>query len=206
MTATAQGTALRCDAPGCTKPGTIAKDAWSFCPDHAGKDAAETAAATPSRPRPVPVPSTPTTTVPTKVAPPPTVPPQPLGGGIGQLLENASGHSNPRVRRLGEKVETTIDQLRALITDLAADEKRKQDAIRAKAEAKAEVERLQRELAQARAKLRPAKAKTTKTAPRSGDIAIAPQPCTSCGGPKTRPAGTNGRWPNQCQTCREKSA
>lgn len=61
----------------------------------------------------------------------------------GELLEDASAHGAARVRNLGSRIENDLEKLRAL---LALDDE--------KAQVRAEVERLERELAAAKAKLR----------------------------------------------------
>lgn len=73
--------------------------------------------------------------------------------GLGLLLEQASAHQNPKVKRLADKIEGLLADLRAL---LAADE--------AAQEARDEIARLERQLAEAKAKLR------------GGPAAAAPKP------------------------------
>lgn len=148
MTATAQGTALRCDKAGCTAAGTVEHDAWVFCAEHAS-GTFETA---PVRAQPL---------RPTLVPP---APPSP--GPIGLLLEQASGHGNSKVRRLAEKIEAQVADLRALITDLAEDEARRKAEEAARVKAVAEVERLEKALAAAKAAL-PASGRKGNTSPRT---------------------------------------
>lgn len=67
----------------------------------------------------------------------------PTASGIGLLLEQASGHGSSKVQRLGNKIEGLLDDLRALIKASEAQEETRQ-----------EVARLERQLAEAKAKLR----------------------------------------------------
>jgi transcriptional regulator with XRE-family HTH domain len=62
---------------------------------------------------------------------------------LALLLEEASGHGSKRVRRLAEKIEGHLDDLRALIAQDAEKEQARQEVIR-----------LERALAEAKAKLR----------------------------------------------------
>jgi hypothetical protein len=132
MSATAQGITLRCDKHGCNAPATVDQDAWSFCATHAGSSISTT------------VPGAPLRQVP---AAPPVSP-------IGQLLEQASGHSNVRIRKAAERIEAQLGSLRGLVAEHAADEARKKADAEAKAKARAEVEQLEAQLAAAKAKLR----------------------------------------------------
>lgn len=178
MTATplAQGTSLKCDAPRCNKPATVDRDVWSFCAEHAN-DNVTPAPARPARHPQTAVavgPSATSASMSGPIAPP--APPAP--GPTGLLLEQASGHSNARVRRLADRIETDLDRLRALIRELADDERRKTAEKAAKAKARADIERLEAQLAAAKAALR---GKTRTTPPpvvRSGE----PLPCRKgCG-------------------------
>lgn len=153
MSTTAQGTSIRCDNPTCSLPATVEEGVYGYCATHArGGPAVPQAlgSATPASSRPdlsrAHTPAPPAASAPLV---------QVMGGGtIGLLLEQASGHSNRRVVTLAEKIEAHIEQLRTLVASLADDEKRKQTAIAAKAAAKAKIERLEAELAAARAALR----------------------------------------------------
>lgn len=105
----------------------------------------------------------------------------PVQSPIARLLEDASGHSVAKVRALGEKIEAQLDALRALIAEHREAEQAKQRALEEKAQAKREVQRLEAELAAAKAKLR---GKPT-TAPATADGT----PCAhGCGRTFTRPA------------------
>lgn len=181
MTATplAQGTSLKCDAPRCNKPATVDRDVWSFCAEHAN----EKVASTPVRPaRHTVVPQT-AASVPQTASP---AMPQVVGGGtIGLLLEQASGHSNARVRKAADRIETDLDRLRALIAGLADDERRKTAEKAAKEKARADIERLEQQLAAAKAALR-GKATRTPSVAGSGE----PLSCRKgCGRTSTSPAG-----------------
>lgn len=142
-TATAQGRSLPCDYASCNRPATIEVDAWGYCADHAGAARAEAAAPAPTAasPRPLTVTTHPAAATPTPLT-------------IGELLEDASGHSNSRVRRLATRIEEQLDALRGLIASLAADEAAKRAEKAAKDRARQEVARLEAQLAAARAVLR----------------------------------------------------
>lgn len=151
MTTTAQGRRLPCDQPNCNAPATVDKGAFGFCAEHGDYG-------TPAAPRPTVV----RTDLSRAHTPPVTLDlgggatqtmPAPVGG-IGLLLEQAGAHSSKRVQNLADRIETQLEQLRALIADLADDEKRKQAEFAAKAAAKAKVARLEAELAAAKAALR----------------------------------------------------
>jgi multidrug efflux pump subunit AcrA (membrane-fusion protein) len=91
--------------------------------------------------------------------------------GIGLLLEQASAHSNPKVKRLGDKIEGLLSDLRALIKASEADEQVRQ-----------EVARLERQLAEAKAKLRGGKVAAVR--PISDGTAngrTTPMECRKCG-------------------------
>lgn len=181
MTATplAQGTSLKCDAPRCNKPATVDFEAWSWCAEHANTKVASTPArATPPRPAP-PVAVASTSNLGNATGGNPIVtnaPPTP--GPTGLLLEQASGHSNARVRKAADRIETQLEQLRALIAGLADDERRKKTAAAAKEKARADIERLEQQLAAAKAALRKKPTGTTALPCRKG-----------CGRTSTSPAG-----------------
>lgn len=142
---------MPCDKAGCTAPATIEKDAWAFCATHAGGDAA-----------PAVAPRTMTSSAPSPVRPGITAPPaaEPMSpervtlAPIGLLLEEASSHSSKRVQSLATRIEADLDKLRELIKSLADSEARKQAEKAAKEAARAEVARLEQQLAAAKAKLR----------------------------------------------------
>lgn len=69
--------------------------------------------------------------------------PVPGPSPLARLLEDASGHGNARVRRLGERIEALFDDLRAALA-----EDREKEA------ARKEVERLRQQLREAEARLR----------------------------------------------------
>jgi hypothetical protein len=202
MTATplAQGTSLKCDAPRCTKPATVDRDVWSFCDEHANENVTPAPVRTAPRPAPQPaVAINPSATGANPTASPAM--PQILGGGtIGLLLEQASGHSNSRVRKAADRIETQLEQLRALIADLADDERRKKTAAAVKEKARADIERLEAQLAAAKAALRGKPRATTPA--RTGSET---KTCKDCGGPVTREPGQPGRIPSRCNDCRAKA-
>lgn len=70
------------------------------------------------------------------------------------LLEQASGHSSKRVQNLGQRIEKQLDDLRGLIASLADDERRRKTETAAKEKARAEITRLEQQLATAKAALR----------------------------------------------------
>jgi hypothetical protein len=103
------------------------------------------------------------------------------------LVEQARTHSNKRVQNLGRRAEQLLSDLATLIADTAVDEQRKQAERAAKQKARADVERLQRELAAARAKLR---GNTRTTPPPIARPAGDPLPCRKgCGRTSPRPQG-----------------
>lgn len=160
MTTLAQGARMRCDKTGCDATATIDQDAWSFCAQHAGAPVHH------RRPRPSVAPPAPLTPVPKPVVDLDRLTPEEnrhgirpaehpaIAGPIGLLLEQASGHSIAKVRRAAGKIETQLDQLRTLIAELAEDENRRQADAAAKAKAKADIARLEQQLAAAKAALR----------------------------------------------------
>lgn len=77
--------------------------------------------------------------------------------GIGLLLEQASAHGSGKVQRLGSKIEGLLDDLRALMKATEAQEEQRR-----------EVARLERQLAEAKAKLR---GKPSTVVPESSDDA-----------------------------------
>lgn len=184
MSATAQGTTLRCDKHGCNAAATVDQDAWSFCADHAGARTPQPTA----RPRPV-VDLDRLTPAEQQHGIRLTEHPA-TAGPIGMLLEQASGHSIGKVRRLAEKIEGQLDDLRALIAQHAADERRRQAEAAAKAKARAEVERLERELAAAKASLRGTPSPAARRAPRAPQSDAEPLTCQKgCGRKFSRSQG-----------------
>lgn len=147
MTVTASGTSPRCDYAGCNKAGMVAHQAWFFCDEHAAPGRAHAAK--------------PTSTPPLRSVPNTTLAAPPAPSPIGQLLEQASAHGNARVRKAAERIEQALDTLRATIADLAADEAHKQAEAAAKEKARAEVARLEKQLADAKAALRAGKRRAT---------------------------------------------
>lgn len=85
---------------------------------------------------------------------------------IRVLLNTAKGHESKRIQNAANKVIDDLDRLRALIRDDQEKHAERRKAEAAKAAARAEVDRLEAQLAEAKAKLRgPA---TTKSAPADG--------------------------------------
>jgi hypothetical protein len=187
---TAPGHVMRCDQAGCTAVATVEKDAWAYCAQHGG------GAARPAAKLPVDL---------DQVTPQESrhgirLAEQPATAGpIGLLLEQASGHSVAKVRRLAEKIELQLDALRELIREHAAEEKRRQDEARAKAAALAEVARLEQQLAAAKAKLR------GKPAPAAAGKTSTERLCDQCGKPSKAP-GARGAWPRTCAACKAGAA
>lgn len=103
------------------------------------------------------------------------------------LLETASKHSNPRVRKAGERVQAQLDLLRGLIDRYADDDRRRREAAEAKEKTRAEVARLERQLREAKARLRgkPATSATPRAAKPAGEF-----PCRKgCGKVSPNPQG-----------------
>ena len=174
---TAPGRVMRCDYAGCHQPGTVEHEAWVFCREHANAGRSQGAAPAKATPRPAaPIGTRPAAPVGTRpaasalgalpiavrpagqIGPAPTPQPSP----IALLLEQASAHSSAKVRRVAEHIETKLDALRALIADLADEERKAKAEQAAAARARAEVERLEAELAKAKAAL-PARTKRAYT-------------------------------------------
>lgn len=148
MSATAQGARLACDFQGCSKPGTVEVDAWVYCDSHGGAGrpvAVARHAPVPTPPAAKPVVRIDDTTV--QAAVPAVTSP------LGLLLEQAGDHSVARIRRLAGRIEGQLDDLRALIAEHAAEERRKVAEVEAATKARAEMERLEAALAAAKAKL-----------------------------------------------------
>lgn len=72
----------------------------------------------------------------------------------GHLLTRAAKSSKARIKNLGAKIEALFDELEALVKEEEARAQAAAAAQREKAAARAEVERLEQELAAARAKLK----------------------------------------------------
>lgn len=121
----------RCDYAACEALATSVKEGWGFCEAHSVSHEHHKIGA-PAETEPVPA------------APSP----------IGRLLEDASAHPVAKVRTLAGRIETALDQLRALIIEHAAAIAAKHAAEEQKATARAEVERLARELAAAKVRLK----------------------------------------------------
>lgn len=161
-----------CAWAACHEPATVRAGAWEFCGKHAVADAAAQ------------------TDTPASQATGPT---------ISRLLEDASGHSVAKVRRLAGRIETQLDQLRALIAEHAAAEQERRAAAAARAQAQARVKQLEEELRAAKAALKggstPAPSK-----PASGKPAA--RTCEVCGQPVVREPGRPGPTPKVCAACK----
>lgn len=191
MTAPGRGT-MRCDYAGCSRPATIDIDAWAYCPDHAGRQHLD---AVPPTAKPKPTVSLTAVTTQERQHGIALAGPSP----IGLLLEQASGHTVAKVRRAAEKIETQLEQLRALIAEHAADEQRRRAEAAAKEKARADVARLEKQLAAAKAALR---GKPAATRPSTGG----PKVCTGCGAEIVRAPGQRGILPSRCTTCKAGAA
>lgn len=101
---------------------------------------------TPTAPRPAPVAARPT--------PPPPETPLTRPDEIRVLINTGKGHDSKRIQAAADKVLDAVDRLRTLIDEDQAKhaERRARDA--EKAAARAEIERLEKQLAAAKAKLR----------------------------------------------------
>ncbi len=126
----------------------------------------------------------------------------PVPSPLARLLEDASGHSASRVRKLGEKIEADLDRLREVIAEHADSERTKRAAIEAKAKARAEVERLEHELADAKARLRGKKPVVAKSGEAGPAAPTEPKTCVDCGQPIVREPGQMGATPRKCSACR----
>lgn len=111
----------------------------------------------------------------------------PTASPLGRLLEDAAGHGSARVRRLAERIESQLDDLRALIAQDAEKEKARQV-----------VARLEKELAAAKARLAGKPQPTVKTP-------AAPKACKDCSTEIVRPSGQRGVLPSRCASCRAKA-
>ena len=152
-------TRLARDFPGPTRPAPPAPATVTTLP--------------PSAPLPPPPPA-PLTVVPAEPGPEPTTPAAEPPVTIARLLEHASAHSNTRIRRLGEQIETQLATLRDRIAEQAQAEQAKQAELAAKAAARAEVKRLEEQLAAAKAALR-GKPTTTPQASKSRSSSWTPE-------------------------------
>lgn len=116
--------------------------------------------------------TSPTTTRPAPT-PQPTAPSRP--DGIQALIATAKGHDSKRIQNAADKVLDGLDRLRTLMREDEEKHAARRAAAAEKAEARAEVERLQQQLAEARAKLRgntgPAvDGKTSTVGPSAADV------------------------------------
>jgi hypothetical protein len=102
------------------------------------------------RPRAVPV--QPTSTPPPRQVPAPEKPDE-----FRILINTAKNHDRARIQKLADKILEDLAKLRGLIDQEQEAFQARQREAQEKAAAKAEVDRLERELKEAKAKLRPAK-------------------------------------------------
>jgi hypothetical protein len=129
-----------CTWASCTQPATVRREqGWAFCTAHDVEDrelAAEEADVLDHR--------TDATVTPLPSAP----------SSIGRLLENASTHSQAKVRNLATRIESNVEQLRTLIREHEASEAVRKAEQQAKDEARAEIARLEQQIAAAKARLK----------------------------------------------------
>ena len=88
------------------------------------------------------------------IPPMPIPPEEPMTDTITELIERGQDHASKRVQTAADRAEEAIEKLRELL-----------DAEDAKAETVAEITRLERELAEARARLRPRRQQTATATP-----------------------------------------
>jgi transposase-like protein len=118
---------------------------------------------------------------------------------IGRLLEDASGHSVAKVRNLAAKIETQLDQLRALIREHQATEQARRAEREAKEKARAEIARLEEQLRQAKAKLRAGSATPNSSGrqPAGGNV-TGDYPCRKGCGKVITTAAARGNHEKHC--------
>lgn len=102
--------------------------------------------------------------------------------------------SREQITAAEQRIDLT--EHRALIRDLADDERRKTAEKAAKEKARADIERLEQQLAAARAVLR---GKTP------APLTSGTKTCKDCGGPVVREPGQPGRIPSRCNDCKAKA-
>ena len=106
----------------------------------------------------------------------------PAPSPLGLLLEQATAHSSPKVQRLARRIETQLDDLRTLMKESVAEH-----------EARAEIARLEQQLATAKAALKTGRAPRV---PGGGSAVTArsePLPCRKgCGKVSSGPQGRAG--------------
>ena len=133
----------RCSWAACTNEATTSTpQGWDFCSKHAAADDKLKAQGDLAALRPA--------GAPVKSIPPPLAGP---GSTIGVLLEDASAHGKASIRNLGSRIEQLLDRLRQELAAAAAEERARIKAEQEKAAARAEVQRLEEQLAAAKAKL-----------------------------------------------------
>lgn len=133
-------------------------------------EAPRPAAATGTRPPVAAAAPRPATTSPSSVTAPEARPVGPPDE-IQVLLNTAKGHPSKRIQNAANRVFDDLDRLRALIREDQEKHAARRQAEAEKAQVRAEVERLQRQLADAKAKLRGTSSATTPT--RDGGPSIA---------------------------------
>lgn len=94
-------------------------------------------------------------------APPAQIPAAEKPDEISNLIDTAKNHDRARIQKLAEKILEDLAKLRGLIDAEHEAFQTRQRVAKEKAAAKAEIERLERELKAARDKLRPAKKSTS---------------------------------------------
>ncbi|MGZ4597437.1 MAG: hypothetical protein ACXV3V_10970 [Actinomycetes bacterium] len=159
----------RCAYAACSKPANTASvQGWVFCDEDAKADEKlkESGDIAALRPAGAPVKSLPPPLNPRDFDDTDDQPAAPAAAGmIGRLLEDASGHTVAKVRNLAARIEGDLDRLRSLIAEHSAAEQARRDAAKAKAAARAEVERLEKQLRAAKAKLRGGTPEPTSSTP-----------------------------------------
>lgn len=104
--------------------------------------------------------------------PQPAAPPSPVAGGtdrIRALIDEGKAHSTKRIRTAAEKAAEAVRKLRELVeADREREAERKRQA-EERAAAEREVKELEKQLAEAKAKLRPARPATTSTPEPAGE-------------------------------------
>ncbi|WP_210651320.1 histone-like nucleoid-structuring protein Lsr2 [Nocardioides sp. SYSU D00065] len=101
--------------------------------------------------------------------PRPTVAPAPTppagGGALEELITRGKAHESKRIQTAANKVLDDIDRLRTLLREDEKKHAARRKAERERAAARAEVERLERQLAEAKAKLRGDKKPAARSTP-----------------------------------------
>jgi hypothetical protein len=145
----------RCSWASCRSEATQRAGEWPFCDFHAEQDRAMQAGEhlRDGDPPCAPCQAAATRAAADRVGGRMTTPTMTTGSTIGTLLEQASGHGDGKVSRLAAKIEANLDDLRALMAASVEQEK-----------ARREVERLEEQLREAKARLRGGRSAPTTSA------------------------------------------